>query len=254
MSAHGRRRDARAPFDGAHAIEIDGLRVTRGGRLVLPGLDLRVPKGEVVGLLGPSGGGKSTVMRAVVGVQRVDAGRVEVLGRPAGHPELRHRVGYVTQAPSVYGDLTVGENVAHLARLVGVRDPRSAAREAIARVDLTSHVDARTDALSGGQRSRVSLAAALVGSPELLVLDEPTVGLDPVLRRDLWDLFRGLADDGVTLLVSSHVMDEASRCDRLVLLRDGEVLADDTPAGLLERTGAADAEGAFLTLVDEVAA
>ena len=154
----------------------------------------------------------------------------------------------------VYGDLTVGENVAHLARLVGVRDPRSAAREAIARVDLTSHVDARTDALSGGQRSRVGLADALVGSPELLVLDEPTVGLDPVLRRDLWDLFRGLADDGVTLLVSSHVMDEASRCDRLVLLRDGEVLADDTPAGLLERTGAADAEGAFLTLVDEVAA
>lgn len=254
MSAHGRRRDARAPFDGAHAIEIDGLRVTRGGRLVLPGLDLRVPKGEVVGLLGPSGGGKSTVMRAVVGVQRVDAGRVEVLGRPAGHPELQHRVGYVTQAPSVYGDLTVADNVTHFARLLGVRDPRTAAREALTRVDLTSHAAARTDALSGGQRSRVSLAAALVGSPELLVLDEPTVGLDPVLRRDLWDLFRGLADDGVTLLVSSHVMDEASRCDRLVLLRDGEVLADDTPAGLLERTGAADAEGAFLALVDEVAA
>lgn len=236
-----------------YAIEIDGLRVARGGRLVLPDLDLRVPTGQVVGLLGPSGGGKSTVMRAVVGVQRVDAGRVEVLGRPAGHPELRHRVGYVTQAPSVYGDLTVGENVAHVARLLGVRDPRTAAREALTRVDLTSHAAARTDALSGGQRSRVSLAAALVGSPELLVLDEPTVGLDPVLRRDLWDLFRGLADDGVTLLVSSHVMDEASRCDRLVLLRDGEVLADDTPAGLLERTGTADAEGAFLALVDAAA-
>ncbi|MGE9781776.1 ABC transporter ATP-binding protein [Janibacter sp. G368] len=254
MSARGRRGGERAPFVGAHAIEIDGLQVTRGGRRVIPDLSLGVPKGEIVGLLGPSGGGKSTVMRAVVGVQRVDGGRVEVLGRPAGHPELRHRVGYVTQAPSVYGDLTVGENVSHLARLLGVRDPRSAAREAIARVDLTSHVDARTDALSGGQRSRASLAAALVGSPELLVLDEPTVGLDPVLRRDLWDLFRGLADDGVTLLVSSHVMDEASRCDRLVLLREGEVLADDTPAGLLERTGAADAEGAFLALVDEVAA
>ncbi|GAA8852433.1 hypothetical protein DUHN55_40950 [Helicobacter pylori] len=127
MSARGRRGGERAPFVGAHAIEIDGLQVTRGGRRVIPDLSLRVPKGEIVGLLGPSGGGKSTVMRAVVGVQRVDGGRVEVLGRPAGHPELRHRVGYVTQAPSVYGDLTVGENVAHLARLVGVRDPRGAA-------------------------------------------------------------------------------------------------------------------------------
>lgn len=235
------------------AIEIEGLRVTRGGRLVLPGLDLRVPTGQVVGLLGPSGGGKSTVMRAVVGVQRVEAGRVEVLGLPAGHPDLRHRVGYVTQAPSVYGDLTVAEDVVHFARLLGVPDPDSAAREAVERVDLTSHARSRTDALSGGQRSRASLAAALVGRPEVLVLDEPTVGLDPVLRRDLWGLFRRLADDGVTLLVSSHVMDEASRCDRLVLLREGEVLADDTPAGLLERTGAADAEGAFLSLVDEAA-
>ncbi|WP_068266203.1 ABC transporter ATP-binding protein [Janibacter limosus] len=235
------------------AVEVDGLRVVRGGRLVLPGLDLRVPAGQVVGLLGPSGGGKSTVMRAVVGVQRVDAGRVEVLGLPAGHPDLRHRVGYVTQAPSVYGDLTVGENVLHFARLLGVRDPASAAREAVERVDLTSHARSRTDALSGGQRSRASLAAALVGRPELLVLDEPTVGLDPVLRRDLWTLFRQLADDGVTLLISSHVMDEASRCDRLVLLRDGQVLADETPADLLEQTGAADTEGAFLSLVEGVA-
>ncbi|KRE37452.1 multidrug ABC transporter ATP-binding protein [Janibacter sp. Soil728] len=236
------------------AIEIDGLRVTRRGRLVLPGLDLRVPTGQVVGLLGPSGGGKSTVMRAVVGVQEVEGGRVEVLGLPAGHPDLRHRVGYVTQAPSVYGDLTVAENVSHFARLLGVRDPGAAAREAVERVDLTSHAQSRTDALSGGQRGRASLAAALVGAPELLVLDEPTVGLDPVLRRDLWGLFRQLADDGVTLLISSHVMDEASRCDRLVLLREGEVLADDTPAHLLQRTGAADAEGAFLALVDEAAA
>ncbi|WP_114201224.1 ABC transporter ATP-binding protein [Janibacter anophelis] len=236
------------------AIEISGLRVTRGGRLVLPGLDLQVPTGQVVGLLGPSGGGKSTVMRAIVGVQQVEDGRIEVLGRPAGHPALRRRVGYVTQSPSVYGDLTVGENVAHFARLLGVDDPAAAAREAIERVDLTSHAQARADALSGGQRSRASLAAALVGAPELLVLDEPTVGLDPVLRRDLWDLFRRLAGDGVTLLVSSHVMDEASRCDRLVLLREGEVLADETPAELLRRTGAPDAESAFLALVDGAAA
>lgn len=237
-----------------YAIEISGLRVTRGDRLVLPDLALRVPAGQVVGLLGPSGGGKSTVMRAVVGVQRVDGGDIDVLGLPAGHPRLRRRVGYVTQSPSVYGDLTVRENVAHFARLLGVADPAAAATAAIQRVDLTSHAESRTDALSGGQRSRASLAAALVGDPEVLVLDEPTVGLDPVLRRDLWDLFRRLADDGVTILVSSHVMDEAGRCDRLVLLREGEVLADDTPAHLLERTGAADAEGAFLALVEEVAA
>ena len=237
-----------------YAIEIDGLRVVRGGRVVVPDLALRVPAGQIVGLLGPSGGGKSTVMRAVVGVQRVAAGVIEVLGLPAGHAGLRRRVGYVTQAPSVYGDLTVAENVTHFARLLGVGDPRAAAAAAIDRVDLRSHAQARVDALSGGQRSRASLAAALVGDPEVLVLDEPTVGLDPVLRRDLWDLFRRLADDGVTILVSSHVMDEASRCDRLVLLREGEVLADDTPAHLLERTGASDAEGAFLVLVDEVAA
>lgn len=236
------------------AIEIAGLRISRGGRLVVPDLALRVPAGQIVGMLGPSGGGKSTVMRAVVGVQRIEGGDIEVLGLPAGHPRLRQRVGYVTQAPSVYGDLTVVENVEHFARLLRVASPGRAAARAVDRVDLTSHAGARVDALSGGQRSRASLAAALVGDPELLVLDEPTVGLDPVLRRDLWDLFRRLADDGVTILVSSHVMDEAGRCDRLVLLREGEVLADDTPAHLLERTGAADAEGAFLALVEEVAA
>ena len=230
------------------AIEVTGLRISRGGRLVVPDLALSVPAGQIVGMLGPSGGGKSTVMRAVVGVQRVEGGDIEVLGLPAGHPRLRQRVGYVTQAPSVYGDLTVVENVEHFARLLRVASPGRAASRAIDRVDLTSHAGARVDALSGGQRSRASLAAALVGDPELLVLDEP------VLRRDLWDLFRGLADDGVTILVSSHVMDEAGRCDRLVLLREGEVLADDTPTHLLERTGAADAEGAFLALVEEAAA
>lgn len=235
---------------GNYAIEITGLTVTRGGRLVIPDLDLQVPTGQVVGLLGPSGGGKSTVMRTIVGVQQVDSGDVQVLGLPAGHRRLRKRVGYVTQAPSVYGDLTVRENATHFARLLGVADPQAAADGAVTRVDLTDHADDRTDALSGGQRSRASLAAALVGDPELLVLDEPTVGLDPVLRRDLWELFHRLAGDGVTLLVSSHVMDEASRCDRLVLLREGQVLADDTLPGLLEKTGTDDAEGAFLSLVD----
>lgn len=230
------------------AVSVRGLRVRRGGREVLPGLDLQVPAGQVVGLLGPSGGGKSTLLRAIVGVQIIAAGEVTVLGRPAGSRELRGRVAYTTQAPSVYGDLTVRDNLRYLAGIYGAG--ADDVRRAIDAVDLADHADARVDALSGGQRSRASLAGALLGRPELLVLDEPTVGLDPVLRRDLWELFHRLADDGATLLVSSHVMDEATRCDRLLLLRNGRILADDTPAGLLARTGAGDAEGAFLALID----
>jgi ABC-2 type transport system ATP-binding protein len=206
----------------------------------------------VVALLGPSGCGKTTLMRSIVGVQRIAGGTVTVLGHPAGSTPLRHLVGYVTQAPSVYGDLTVEQNLRYFATVVGVARPgleRDVSR-VIDLVDLASHATVRVDSLSGGQLSRVSLGAALVGEPRVLVLDEPTVGLDPVLRRDLWDLFQRLAAHGTTLLVSSHVMDEATRCDRLVLMREGEILADDTLAGVLAATGAADAEAAFLSLVD----
>jgi ABC-2 type transport system ATP-binding protein len=231
------------------AVEVDGLRVLRGSREVLPGISLAVPRGQVVGLLGPSGGGKTTLLRSIVGVQIIAGGTVTVLGEPAGSPVLRSRVGYVTQEPSVYGDLSVRDNLSYFAALVG------AGRDAVGRtmetVDLTAEADQKVDQLSGGQRSRVSLAAALVGSPELLVLDEPTVGLDPVLRRDLWEMFHNLAAEGTTLLVSSHVMDEATRCHRLLLLREGRLLADDTPDGLLARTGAPDAEHAFLTLIEK---
>jgi ABC-2 type transport system ATP-binding protein len=231
-----------------NVIEIDHLRVVRGGRTVLPDLSARIPAGQVVGLLGPSGSGKSTLIRAVVGVQVVEAGDVLVLGEPAGSPSLRRRVAYVTQSPSVYDDLTVRANVRYFADVLGA--DRSTVETAIESVDLMSHADVLVGRLSGGQRSRVSLAAALVDDPELLVLDEPTVGLDPVLRRDLWNLFKRLAAQGRSLLVSSHVMDEASRCDRLLLLREGEVLADATLEELLHRTGADDAEGAFLALID----
>ncbi|MFD8593627.1 ABC transporter ATP-binding protein [Kitasatospora sp. NPDC059646] len=229
------------------AIRITGLVVRRGGTTVLPGLDLDVPRGTVTGLLGPSGCGKTTLLRSIVGVQRTAAGAVTVLGRPAGSPALRDRVGYVTQAPSVYGDLTVGENLAHFAAVLGA--PRTDPERVIALVGLDAHRRTPVARLSGGQRARVSLAAALLGRPELLVLDEPTVGLDPVLRRDLWQLFGALAAAGATLLVSSHVMDEATRCDRLLLMRDGRLLAHDTPAALLAATGASDVESAFLTLV-----
>jgi len=230
------------------AIEIDRLRVVRGGKAVLPGVTLRVESGTVTGLLGPSGSGKTTLMRAIVGVQQIESGSVRVLGSEAGSPPLRRRVAYVTQAPSVYADLTVRENLAYFARVVDAPPRRiDAALDVVGLAALDRRI-VRT--LSGGELSRASLATALLGEPELLVLDEPTVGLDPVLRRDLWTTFRELAADGTTLLVSSHVMEEADRCDRLLLLRDGSVLADETPASLRQRTGREGLDDAFLALVE----
>ncbi|TQE15704.1 ABC transporter ATP-binding protein [Streptomyces ipomoeae] len=242
------------------AIHAKDLTVTRGPRAVLRSLDFEVPHGQITGLLGPSGCGKSTLMRSIVGTQAKVTGTLQVLGHPAGAPTLRSRIGYVTQAPSVYDDLTVRQNLAYFAAIL---DPGRTAAErrhenvarAIADVDLTSHADALAGNLSGGQRNRVSLAVALLGTPELLVLDEPTVGLDPVLRRDLWDLFHAIATQRrATLLISSHVMDEAERCHRLLLMREGEILADDTPEALRTRTHSETVEAAFLHLVDEATA
>jgi ABC-2 type transport system ATP-binding protein len=224
--------------------------VVRGTREVLHGLDFDVRSGIVTGLLGPSGGGKSTLMRAIVGVQAKVTGTCEVLGLPAGSPPLRHRIGYVTQAPAVYADLTVAENLRYFAAVLGA--PRTDVDRVLEQVDLTDQRDQMVRELSGGQLSRSSLAVALLNSPELLVLDEPTVGLDPVLRRDLWNLFHRFADAGATLLVSSHVMDEAQRCDRLLLVRDGEIVADETEAELLERTATTSVEEAFLALADRI--
>jgi ABC-2 type transport system ATP-binding protein len=235
----------------AAAVSCRDLVVVRGDREVLHGLGFDLRTGSVTGLLGPSGCGKTTLIRAIVGLQAKVTGQVEVLGLPAGAAKLRGRIGYVTQEPSVYGDLTVTENLRFFAAVLGVGSDDI--DRVIDAVDLRSHADVRVDRLSGGQASRASLAAALLGNPELLVLDEPTVGLDPVLRRDLWQLFHRLAEDGATLLVSSHVMDEASRCDRLLLMREGELLADETPQALLERAGTEDIETAFLTLIDQKA-
>ncbi|HET8873101.1 MAG TPA: ABC transporter ATP-binding protein [Gaiellaceae bacterium] len=230
------------------AIKVVDLRVRRGGKLVLPGISLGIRRGIVTGLLGPSGSGKSTLIRAIVGVQIVESGEVEVLGSPAGSKELRRRVGYVTQAPSVYVDLTVRENLHYFARVVDAPDERVA--EAIGTVALGGQTSQVVGTLSGGEQSRVSLATALLGRPELLVLDEPTVGLDPVLRRDLWATFHELAAAGTTLLVSSHVMDEAERCDDLILLRDGRIVATGSPDELRDRTDADDLEDAFLVLAE----
>jgi ABC-2 type transport system ATP-binding protein len=234
------------------AIDVRGLRVVRGGREVLCGISLDVAAGTVTGLLGPSGSGKTTLMRALVGVQQVVSGEVSVLGAPAGSPSLRSRVGYMTQAPSVYADLTVRENLRYFARVLGAAPERVDA--AIETVSLGDHAGQTVVSLSGGERARASLAVALLNEPELLVLDEPTVGLDPVLRRDLWATFHALAEGGATLLVSSHVMDEADRCDELILLREGEVLATETPAALRLQTGAEDLDRAFLDLIDRAEA
>jgi ABC-2 type transport system ATP-binding protein len=230
-----------------NAITVTDLVVQRGKAIVLDGLNCQIPAGRITGLLGPSGAGKTTLIRAVVGVQVVRSGTVTVLGRPAGARELRAKVGYVTQAPSVYVDLTVIENARYFASIAGASG--AAAQAAVDQVGLKSAGNQLVGTLSGGQRSRASLACAIVGDPEVLVLDEPTVGQDPVLREELWDSFRERAENGATVLVSSHVMDEANRCDRLLLIREGALLADETPAEVKQRAGTTDLDQAFLELI-----
>ena len=234
-------------FTGEHAVEITGLTVGRGKRTVLRNLSLTIPLGAITGLLGPSGCGKTTLMRAIVGTQIVNSGTVTVLGSPAGSAPLRRTVGYVTQAPSVYRDLTVRENVEYFGSLYG--RGRADVASAIASVGLADNASSRAGELSGGQLGRVSLASALVAEPELIVLDEPTVGLDPVLRSELWSRFADIAARGTTVLVSSHVMEEAEHCGRLVLMRDGTILAQSSPDALLARTNETTLDRAFLSLI-----
>lgn len=230
-------------------VSADGVGVRRGGRQVLDGIDWQVAPGTVCGVIGPSGCGKTTLLRAVIGAQRF-TGRLEVLGRAAGDASLRSRIGYVTQAASVYDDLSVAENLTYFARVVGAGPGE--VRRVVEDVGLRTIGTDVVGRLSGGQRSRVSLAVALLGSPELLVLDEPTVGQDPVLRRELWRLFHELAGGGTTLLVSSHAMDEAAQCDTLLLLRAGTVLSTGrSPDELCAQTKTATVEAAFLALVSE---
>lgn len=241
---------AAGPLPAAGAVVLERVSVRRGGSDVLRDVNAVVPVGQIMGLVGPSGCGKTTVMRSVVGVQAGVRGTVTVLGQPAGAPALRSLVGYVTQAPAVYLDLTVLQNLRYFGRVL--RADAEAVDRTLQAVDLRRLAGRRVGALSGGERARVSLATALLNRPPLLVLDEPTVGLDPVLRTELWSLFRRLADAGTTLLVSSHVMDEAARCDALLLVRDGAVLATGTPTELLARTSSATMDEAFLRLVQDL--
>lgn len=228
-------------------MSIAGLRVVRGGRTVLRDVSVQIPRGSITGLLGPSGCGKTTLMRCIVGTQIVESGTVTVLGSPAGSARLRHRVGYVTQDPTVYPDLRVIDNVRYFAALYGA--PAADADAAVDTVGLAEQGSSFAANLSGGQRIRVSLACALVARPSLLVLDEPTVGLDPVLRTELWAQFAALARAGSTLLISSHVMDEADHCGQLLLLRDGRLLAHTSPTRLRKDTGCSSLEDAFLSII-----
>jgi ABC-2 type transport system ATP-binding protein len=229
------------------AIEVKDLVVKRGKRTVLDRFNCSVPAGSVTGLLGPSGSGKTTLMRAIVGVQIVASGTVTVLGKAAGDAALRRELGYLTQAPSVYGDLTVRENARYFASLYGL--DAGVADSAVSDVGLADAATQLVGDLSGGQQARASLACAIVSQPKVLILDEPTVGQDPVLRDELWARFRKFAQDGATLLVSSHVMDEANRCDRLLLIREGKLIADDTPAAVKAAAGTDDLDQAFLNLI-----
>jgi ABC-2 type transport system ATP-binding protein len=229
------------------SVKIKNLSVVLDGQIVLKNISLSLPAGGIIGLIGPNGAGKTTLMRTIVGSQRASGGSIEVLGLPAGAAELRSQIGYMTQSASVYNDLTVQENIYYFAVLAG--QSKDHANKTLKLVELSKQAPQLAGKLSGGQRSRLSLAVALLGRPKLLVLDEPTVGLDPLLRRKLWQIFKGLVKDGVTILVSSHVMEEAAYCDQLVLIRDGGVIAYDSPKNLLSSTHTSDIEASYLKLI-----
>lgn len=231
------------------SVTANNLVVEKDGMKILKSLDFSVSKGSITGLIGPSGSGKTTLMRAIVGLQKIASGQLEVFGQPAGSKELRKRIGYVSQSMAIYTDLTVEQNLTYFATIVGAK--KSQINKVLKQVDLFDKKDYIVEVLSGGERARTSLAIALLGNPEFLVLDEPTVGLDPLLRRDLWDLFRTMALRGRTLLISSHVMDEAERCDDVFLLRDGALLWQDSRIELLKNTKTETIEAAFLQLVEK---
>lgn len=230
------------------AIQAERLTVTRSEKTILDALSFGITPGKLTGLIGPSGSGKTTLIRTIVGAQRTSSGGLQVLGLPAGTKALRRQIGYVTQSPAVYGDLTTKQNLHYFASILG--RGKDDVRRVIKQVDLEGQTDQIVNSLSGGQHARVSLAVALLGDAQVLVLDEPTVGLDPLLREHLWKLFRSLAAEGRTMLISSHVMDEAEKCDDLLLLRDGKVLSHGSKHDLLQNTKTSTVEAAFLKLVE----
>lgn len=232
-------------------VSIKQLHVRKGNVAAVDGVSFSLEPGTITGLIGPSGSGKTTLMRTLIGAQAFQKGEVNVFDRKAGSSDLRSRIGYVTQSPAVYRDLTVAQNLHYFSRIVGA--PKGQVDELLKRLDLTQQSSQLAGDLSGGQMARVSLAIALLGNPDLLILDEPTVGQDPVLRDALWRLFRQLANEGKTLLVSSHIMNEASHCDRLLVMRQGKLVADTTARLLMRVTRTNDLDEAFLSLIRRAA-
>ncbi len=240
------------------AIVVEGLEKSYGSVRALRGVDFAARTGSVLGLLGPNGAGKTTTMRMAATVLAPSGGELRLLGRDprnaGARTEIRRRLGYMPQEPGFYRSFTAFEFVDYVAILKEMTDRRARhdeVRRVLELVDLADVMQRKIKALSGGMRRRVALAQALLGDPRLLVLDEPTVGLDPVLRRDLWALFHRIADAGASVFVSSHVMDEAERCDRLMLMREGRIIADGTPGEIREKTGSDEIEAAFLAIVAE---
>ncbi len=236
------------------AVKINNLSVTLGGQVkALKHINLDLPNGKITGFIGPSGAGKTTLIRSIVGRLQTSVGSIEIFELPAGTAKLRSTVTYMTQELSVYSDLTVRENLIYFARMSGQSraDAQKSVKELLATIDMPDKANALTGNLSGGQKQRVSLAIALIGTPKLMVLDEPTIGLDPVLRDRLWRLFNEIAARGTTLIISSHSMDEARRCENLVLIREGEIIAHSSPKELLQKTGTSSVEQAFLKLVGD---
>lgn len=231
----------------ANSIVVNNLCVKRDGNPIILDLSFEIRKGSIAGILGPSGSGKTTIFRAIVGVQEITSGKITVLGKPAGSKDLRNRIGYLTQSASIYADLTVSENLRYFSKILGTSE--ISVDEIIDLVDLGKNIKQLASTLSGGERARLALATALLGKPDVIILDEPTVGLDPLLRIELWKVFRFLGGQGKTLLLSSHSMDEADLCDSLVLLREGKILAQGSPAQLKSETGETQMESVFISLV-----
>ena len=230
------------------AVEVDSVTKEFGDIKALDGVTLRVRQGEIYGLLGPNGAGKTTLIRSIVGLIAPNSGTVTVLGRKLPDLDVLRQVGYMTQQAALYPGLSVEENVRFFAAIYGVD---SGVKDALEFVDLYTRRGSVVSTLSGGMRQRCSLACALVHRPQLLLLDEPTVGVDPQLRVELWEQFRGMAADGTTIIVSSHVMDEAERCQRLGLIQYGRLLAEGSPSEVRARAGTQNLEEAFLKLAGE---
>jgi ABC-2 type transport system ATP-binding protein len=227
------------------AVDVQGVQKKFGSLQALDGVTLRIRSGEIYGLLGPNGAGKTTLIRSMVGLVAPDAGTVTVLGRRMPNVENLRNVGYMTQQAALYPGLSVEENVQFFAAVNGAE---SGVTDALKLVELEQRRKSVVTTLSGGMRQRCSLACAIVHKPKLLLLDEPTVGLDPQLRVRFWDSFRKMADSGTTIVVSSHVMDEAERCQRLGLVQYGKLLAEGSPDEIRTLAGTNNLEEAFLRL------